>query len=80
MPNPSSGAMQLDLSAFAGEGLRVFVYNNLGVLVWDQNLPEAPKTAMRLHLREQKDLPAGLYRIMVECNGERFVKTLVLLR
>lgn len=79
MPNPSSGALQLDLSAFAGEGLRVFVYNNLGVLVWEQNLPEAPKTAMRLHLREQKHLPAGLYRIMVEHNGERYGKTLLLI-
>ncbi len=80
MPNPSSGALQLDLSAFAGESLRVFVYNNLGVLVWERNLPEAPKTAMRLNLREQKHLPAGIYRIVVEHNGERYVKTLVLTR
>ncbi|MCK6690476.1 MAG: hypothetical protein L6Q97_00065 [Thermoanaerobaculia bacterium] len=80
MPNPSSGELYLDLSAFAGAAVRLAVYNNVGVLVWEQKLPKAPEMAMRLHLREQKDLPAGVYRIMVEYNGERYVKTLVLLR
>jgi len=78
-PNPSSGAVRVDLSDFAGASAHLAIFNNLGVMVWEQRLQTVPDAAIQFNLREQKNLQAGVYQVVLESGGKRFVKTLVLM-
>lgn len=79
-PNPTDGEVRFELPAFAGVAVRLAVFNSLGVLVWEQRLPAAPEMPLWVNLREKRDLPAGVYYVLAESGGRRYVKTMMLMR
>jgi uncharacterized repeat protein (TIGR01451 family) len=74
-PNPASRYAFLDVSALAGQPLRVQVYNNLGVVVKQLDLPEAPTEPVRIEL---DGLNTGHYAVWVRpVEGKAFVRQLI---
>ncbi len=74
-PNPANRHTFLDVSALAGQSLRVQVYNNLGVVVQQLNIPEAPTEPVRIDL---DGLNTGHYAVWVRpTEGKPFVRQLV---
>jgi hypothetical protein len=74
-PNPASRYAFLDVSALAGQPLRVQVYNNLGVVVKQMYLPEAPTEPVRIEL---DGLNTGHYAVWVRpVEGKAFVRQFI---
>ncbi len=74
-PNPANRYAFLDVSALAGQPLKVQVYNNLGVVVRQLNLPEATTEPVRIEL---DGLSTGHYAVWIRpAEGKAFVRQLI---
>lgn len=75
-PNPASDHAYLDVSALAGQSVRVQVYSNLGRVVRQVDLEEAPTAPVRLDL---DGLAAGHYAVWIRpAAGKPFVRQLII--
>jgi hypothetical protein len=72
-PNPSEGRAWLDLSAFAGENLRLEVRNGLGQLVWTAQ--SAGEQLFEIDLQQQAE---GVYIIQILATDKLFTGRLLL--
>jgi hypothetical protein len=76
-PNPTTDWVTLDLGDFAGQQLRLAVYDMLGVLVWEQQPEVLREPSLRLSMR-QANLGDGLYTVVLEASGHREVRIIIL--
>jgi hypothetical protein len=65
-PNPVSGELQVDLSAFAGKSVRLSLYNMQGQALMVRNLEEITDY---LHRMDMSKVPAGVYSLRVQTAG-----------
>ncbi|MEZ5043927.1 MAG: T9SS type A sorting domain-containing protein [Saprospiraceae bacterium] len=66
-PNPSTGTYYLEFSEYFDKPAKVIVRNLVGQEVMTTKLDELPTEAIELNL---KQLPDGMYTIMIEVDGE----------
>lgn len=74
-PNPSSGNITLELSAFFDKKVQVNIYNHLGQLVKHKQLEEVDNATENMDLSA---MSAGAYIVEVISNTQRITKKLVL--
>jgi serine protease len=77
-PNPNNGDFALKIDNQALGLVQIKIYNQLGILVWEQNNPKANANAeINLQLPH---LPAGLYSVHLQNGKSWAVKKMQLLR
>ncbi|MBK9337405.1 MAG: DUF3494 domain-containing protein [Lewinellaceae bacterium] len=78
-PNPTSDKVQIDLSLFNGEAVQIVIFNEIGALVWDQQLKPVQEGFLEINLRQHASLKDGVYQVVLQSGGKQYVKSLVLM-
>ena len=78
-PNPSGGAITLELSGYLEQELSISIYNALGREVYRRPGQVQEEALLRIDLREQQ-LPDGVYWLAVQADEGRMVKQFVVAR
>jgi hypothetical protein len=73
-PNPTSGAINIDVVSFMDESLEVEMFNALGELVWSRNID---KVETALITTDMTNLAAGVYFLQITSKGKRLSKQVV---
>jgi hypothetical protein len=79
-PNPANDRLQIDLSQFVGEAAHIMIFSELGALVWEQQLKPVQEDLLEINLRQQAGIKDGVYQVMLQSGGLRYVKSLVLMQ
>lgn len=74
-PNPTSDAVQIDLSNFMEQSVELVMYNQLGAVVLDRHI--ANVDASIFTLRFDKGLPSGIYNLTLVTATQKLNKSLV---
>jgi hypothetical protein len=78
-PNPTSGALSVNMKLFQGKSVELFVYNTLGEAIYTEQLDETHLPTKILSL-EELHLQNGMYMLTVMNNGRAFTRRFVLMK
>lgn len=73
-PNPATDRIEVDLSAFLNKDVQLKVINAIGAEVYAENMRVYSNSPKPIYLLQ---LPAGVYTVSVQADGERYVSRLI---
>ncbi|WP_411030386.1 LamG-like jellyroll fold domain-containing protein, partial [Spongiimicrobium sp. 3-5] len=76
-PNPSKGIVYVSLENYMGQRVNVFVFNTSSEIVWNKRIEKQHESLEELDLN---DLSNGMYFVIIDSEGTRFSRPLIIKR